>query len=95
MHDFPARCLSTDIRRSPPNSGSLLYVLKYPSRQRGSKCVLAQGVLSMYHDQGRPTALNYILISTKYCYIAELVQLPVLTAHYGSHHTKPVCMGIF
>jgi hypothetical protein len=23
------------------------------------------------------------------------VNLPVLTAHYGSHHTKPVCMVIF
>ena len=30
-----------------------------------------------------------------YFYIAELVQSPLLTAHYGSHHTKPVCMGIF
>ena len=28
-------------------------------------------------------------------YIAKLVQMPVLTAHYGSHHTKPVCMGNF
>ena len=34
-------------------------------------------------------------ISTKYFYKAELVQLPVRNAHYGSHHTKPVYMGIF
>ena len=36
-----------------------------------------------------------ILISTKYFYIAELVQMPVLIAHYGSHHTEPVFKGIF
>jgi hypothetical protein len=36
-----------------------------------------------------------MVISTEYFYIAKLVQMPVLTAHYGSHHTKPVCMGIF
>jgi hypothetical protein len=27
MHDFPDRCLSTGMGRSPPNPGSLLYVL--------------------------------------------------------------------
>ena len=27
--------------------------------------------------------------------MAELVQLQVFTAHYGSQLTKPVCMGIF
>ena len=36
-----------------------------------------------------------IMTNTEYFYIAELIQLPVLTAHYGSHYTKPVCMGIF
>jgi hypothetical protein len=36
-----------------------------------------------------------MLISTEYFYIAELVKMPVLTAHYGRHHTKSVCMGIF
>jgi hypothetical protein len=30
-----------------------------------------------------------------YFYIPELVQMPVLIAHYGRPHTKPVCMGIF
>jgi hypothetical protein len=38
---------------SPPNPGSLFYVLRYPNGQRGSKCVLAQGALSLYGTWGR------------------------------------------
>ena len=34
--------------RSPPNPGSLFYVLRYPNGQRESKCVLAQEALSLY-----------------------------------------------
>jgi hypothetical protein len=48
MHASPDRCLSTGMGRSPPNPGSLFSVLRYPSRQRESKCVLAQGALSLY-----------------------------------------------
>jgi hypothetical protein len=29
-----------------------------------------------------------MLVSTKYFYIAELVQIPVLTAHYGESSNK-------
>jgi hypothetical protein len=47
MHASPDRCLSTGMGRSPLNPGSLFYVLRYPSRQRESKCVLAQGALSL------------------------------------------------
>ena len=36
-----------------------------------------------------------MLISTEYFYIAELQQLPILTAHYGSYYKKPFCVGIF
>jgi hypothetical protein len=36
-----------------------------------------------------------ILISTKYFYIAELVQLPVLTAHYGELLYKTFFYGEF
>ena len=42
------RCLSIGMGRSPPNPGSLFYVPRYPSWQRESKCVLAQGALSLY-----------------------------------------------
>jgi hypothetical protein len=47
------------IDRSPPNPGSLFYVLRYPNRQRESKCVLAQGALSLYRSQNliRSTAI--------------------------------------
>ena len=37
----------------------------------------------------------YILISTKYFYIAELVQIPVLTAHYGEPPYKTCLYGDF
>jgi hypothetical protein len=38
-----------------------------------------------------------MMISTEYFCIAKLVQLPILILllTMGSHHTKPVCMGIF
>jgi hypothetical protein len=36
-----------------------------------------------YHDQGRPTIVNVQCNYYKIFYIAELVQLAVLTAHYG------------
>jgi hypothetical protein len=48
--------------------------------------------------QGRPrgpTSLIYMLISTKYFYTAELVQLPVLTAHYGDLPYKTFLDGCF
>ena len=48
MHASADRCLSTGMGRSPPNPGSLFYVLRYPNMQRESKCVLAQGALSLY-----------------------------------------------
>jgi hypothetical protein len=35
------------------------------------------------------------LISTKYVYIAELVQLPVLTTHYGDSPYKTCLYGDF
>ena len=45
MHASAARCLSTGMGRSPPNPGSLFYVLRYPNGQREKKCVLAQEAL--------------------------------------------------
>ena len=48
MHESAVRCLSTGMGRSPPNPGSLFYVLRYPNGQRESKCVLAQEALSLY-----------------------------------------------
>ena len=36
-----------------------------------------------------------ILISSKYFYIAELVQIPVLTAHYGESPYKTCLYGNF
>ena len=35
------------------------------------------------------------MISTKYFYIAELVQMPVLTAHYGESPYKTCLYGDF
>ena len=69
-------------------------------------CYIKDGNLLLLDDPGRVRSqitnvedqiqrFDFILISTKYFYIPELVQMPVLTAHYGSHHTKPVSMGIF
>ena len=35
------------------------------------------------------------MIGTKYFYIAELVEIPILAAHYGDHYTKPWLYGEF
>ena len=35
------------------------------------------------------------MISTKYVYIAEVVQIPVLTAHYGESQYKTCLYGEF